>query len=324
MYKFIRGTELAYWWVNHKKTFKQETEGGYIWAPFFEIDGSNNQGYSNLAKCQKGDLVFSFAKGKIQKIGIVENSPINTNKPEDFGKEGESWSREGRLVPISWKPIAKPFTPSDYFEDFSSYLPDKYSPMYKSGGKMGQGNPKNYLSRISEECAQRLLKLIEENIDANVLPLIESIFDDVEEINILEDYEEVDNQNIPITEKIALRNSRRGQGLFRARVIEIEKCCRVTGLSNEKLLIASHIKSWKSSNNFERLDGSNGLLLSPHIDKLFDKYYISFNKDGSLLVKNKSAKEALKLWGITGVKILRPLSTKQELYMNLHRERLKA
>ena len=118
---------------------------------------------------------------------------------------------------------------------------------------------------------------------------------------------EVDNQNITITEKIALRNSRRGQGLFRARVIEIEKCCRVTGLSNEKLLIASHIKSWKSSNNFERLDGSNGLLLSPHIDKLFDKYYISFKKDGSLLVKNKSAKEALKLWGITGVKILRPL-----------------
>ena len=22
-----------YWWVNHKKTFKQEISGGYIWSP---------------------------------------------------------------------------------------------------------------------------------------------------------------------------------------------------------------------------------------------------------------------------------------------------
>ena len=274
-----------------------------------------------LRQCQNYTLSFQ------QTVHALVLQNLNTEK-----KRGEWASLDNKFVDVFNTPLASnrhiglsPIYTHRWERGNSqhSHLPDKYSPMYKSGGKIGQGNPKNYLSRISEECAQRLLKLIEENIDANVLPLIESIFDDVEEINILEDYEEVDNQNIPITEKIALRNSRRGQGLFRARVIEIEKCCRVTGLSNEKLLIASHIKSWKSSNNFERLDGSNGLLLSPHIDKLFDKYYISFNKDGSLLVKNKSAKEALKLWGITGVKILRPLSTKQELYMNLHRERLK-
>jgi len=49
-------------------------------------------------------------------------------------------------------------------------------------------------------------------------------------------------------------------------------------------LIASHIKPWRVSTNYERLYEKNGLLLTPTYDKLFDKGFISFNSDKKLLV----------------------------------------
>ena len=73
------------------------------------------------------------------------------------------------------------------------------------------------------------------------------------------------------TERDALTKARLGQGLFRHRVAEREPACRVTGLKRQEFLVASHIKPWRDCDNSERLDGANGLLLSPHVDKLFDR-----------------------------------------------------
>ena len=126
-----------------------------------------------------------------------------------------------------------------------------------------------------------------------------------------------------ITEKEALIKARLGHGQFRRDVEILEPICRVTGLDKKEFLIASHIKSWKESNNYERLDGSNGLLLSPHVDKLFDRHWISFTKDGKLIWKSEKVKLTLEKWGIKECKILKPLSSKQESYMNYHRKLLK-
>jgi 5-methylcytosine-specific restriction protein A len=47
---------------------------------------------------------------------------------------------------------------------------------------------------------------------------------------------------------------------------------------------ASHIKPWAScTNGTERVDGNNGLLLTPTADHLFDRGWISFDEDGRLL-----------------------------------------
>lgn len=42
-------------------------------------------------------------------------------------------------------------------------------------------------------------------------------------------------------------------------------------LEDERFLVASHIKTWSHSNNIDRLDIQNGLLLCPNHDALFDK-----------------------------------------------------
>ncbi len=60
----------------------------------------------------------------------------------------------------------------------------------------------------------------------------------------------------PIRE--AIIRARRGQGLFKNRVMEIETKCRVTGVCNPVHLLASHVKPWRDSKNEERLDGEDG------------------------------------------------------------------
>ncbi|MEI6914209.1 MAG: HNH endonuclease signature motif containing protein, partial [Armatimonadota bacterium] len=59
-----------------------------------------------------------------------------------------------------------------------------------------------------------------------------------------------------------------------------ERECRLTHVGNPTHLIASHIKPWRESNNDERLAGGNGLLLTPSIDHLFDRGFITFGEYG--------------------------------------------
>ncbi|SFO80192.1 HNH endonuclease [Prevotella sp. tf2-5] len=91
------------------------------------------------------------------------------------------------------------------------------------------------------------------------------------------------SQSLKDTEKKAIVLSRIGQGTFRKELINYWGCCSVSGITSTWILIASHIKPWRVSNNNERLDVYNGLLLLPNLDKLFDKGYISFNTNGQVI-----------------------------------------
>lgn len=81
--------------------------------------------------------------------------------------------------------------------------------------------------------------------------------------------------------------ARIGQGKFRKNVVKtwgLEKeVCMLTGLHLPPILTASHIVPWHEctgENARMRLDGANGILLCAHIDRLFDRYLISFKKHG--------------------------------------------
>lgn len=61
----------------------------------------------------------------------------------------------------------------------------------------------------------------------------------------------------------------------------------------------AHCQPWsKCENNAEHLDSHNGLLLSPHIDKLFDWGWITFTDSGDLMCAQLSIEQALLQWGI--------------------------
>ena len=94
-------------------------------------------------------------------------------------------------------------------------------------------------------------------------------------------------------------------------------------LARQEFLVASHIKPWRSCDNSERLSGANGLLLSPHVDKLFDRHWISFDSGGELIWQHEAAGEALRCWGIEGSNLIRPFSREQEQFLSAHRNALR-
>jgi len=78
--------------------------------------------------------------------------------------------------------------------------------------------------------------------------------------------------------------TRVNQELFRKRLLAIYNSkCPITGLDDDKLLLASHIIPWKDDKT-NRLNPRNGVLLSALWDKAFDKGLISFSKDYEIIV----------------------------------------
>jgi predicted restriction endonuclease len=84
-------------------------------------------------------------------------------------------------------------------------------------------------------------------------------------------------------------------------------------------LKASHIKPWRHATDNERLDGSNGFLLSPHIDHLFDQGYLTFAPDQRLLVVPEVRDRLTDAWGIHTDVDVGPFSREQSAYLDYHR-----
>ena len=122
------------------------------------------------------------------------------------------------------------------------------------------------------------------------------------------------------TEKESLIRARRGHGRYRQDLEKVEIGCRLTGLIDRRHLRASHIKPWSVSNDDEKLDPNNGLLLSPHIDHLFDRGYISFTDKGELLVSKFLNPVVLSDWGLTASIKPKPFSAQQRVYLDYHRK----
>jgi len=127
-----------------------------------------------------------------------------------------------------------------------------------------------------------------------------------------------------LTERKGLVTSRVGQGAYRKSIIyRWEYKCAVTGFDNLDVLIASHILAWASSNDEQRLDVDNGLLLSPTYDALFDKHLISFENDGTIILSDSIELQAFQKLGITGQERIQKLSEYNFKYLNHHRDNLK-
>lgn len=131
---------------------------------------------------------------------------------------------------------------------------------------------------------------------------------------------EIDQRtDIGPTTKLALCKARRGQGVYRSNLERLEKRCRITGLKDRRHLRASHIKPWSVCSDAEKLDGHNGLLLSPHVDHLFDRGYISFTDAGGILIADTLDKKVLQVWGISSAGNVGRFRPEQCKYLAYHR-----
>jgi hypothetical protein len=106
-------------------------------------------------------------------------------------------------------------------------------------------------------------------------------------------------------------DARLGQGKFRQVVVStwgIGERCALTGTSVRDMLTASHIIPWAEDETL-RLEGTNGLLLCAHVDRLFDRHLISFGSEGKLTGSARLNADGWEQLGRLGIKLGMQLKT---------------
>lgn len=127
--------------------------------------------------------------------------------------------------------------------------------------------------------------------------------------------------NYKVKKKEENIRAREGQGEYRKRLLNECPFCPITMVSDERLLIASHIKPWVKSEPNEQIDPKNGFMLTPTYDKLFDRGFITFEDNGTMRVSpwiSPTNQGRLKIKD--GMKIHRLETKGREKYLKYHRE----
>lgn len=160
------------------------------------------------------------------------------------------------------------------------------------------------------ECYSDTLKMLESKINDNA---DEYIISDIEA--------DADKLQILGKERETFIKARVNQSVFRERLLNKYDCCCLCKVSNPKFLIASHIKPWADSENDEKLDADNGLLLYPNHDALFDSGYISFDENGVIIISEQLGQvDAIFMNVDKNMKI--NLSSKNKKYLEYHRNKI--
>ena len=305
---------MRYWWVNQNQTYEFEVPCGFLWSPKTRANGDRNYSYEIMEVVRPGDLVFSYCETFIKAIGVVQRSAITAPKP-NFRKAGSNWSDEGWYVEVEFSELKDPIKPKTFIDKIRPLLADKYAPLQANGN----GNQSIYLTEISSTLGELLVNLSR----ADIFKIQHELAPLPEDQSEYEVKLEIEARKLSgDLEKIQLTKSRMGQGIFKANVRLVEDHCRVTGVSNIRHLRASHIKPWIASSNEEKLDGYNGLLLSPHVDHLFDRGFISFKDSGELLVSKELNPSVLEKWSINSRQNVGEFRSGQQPYLEYHRDQV--
>jgi hypothetical protein len=277
---------MRYWWVNQNQTFQQERAGGFLWSPKRNAGGGRNPFYEFMREVAPGDLVLSFEGTHIRAVGIASSYCYECPKPAEFGNAGPNWEKIGWKVDVQYRDLTSQLRPADHMAILGPRLPQHYAPLQTNG----RGLQGIYLTSVPDDLMQALAGLIGHELQS-ILQMTQAASPIGSYGRSILDWEEHlrdeigSDETLAQTEKEQVIMARRGQGLFRQNVQRLERFCRVTKVDRPEHLRASHCKPWRDcETNVERLNGENGLLLTPSIDHLFDRGFISFENNGELLI----------------------------------------
>jgi hypothetical protein len=125
------------------------------------------------------------------------------------------------------------------------------------------------------------------------------------------------------TEVERLVRQRVGQQTFRQAQMDYwGGACAVTGIAVPEVLRASHAKPWADClSDAERLDVFNGFLLSANLDALFDRFLISFDPYGLILLADALPDREKQRLGLDRPARLRWVAEQHQPYLAYHRAR---
>ena len=309
-----RPVSTRYWWVNQGPNFRQELDGNYLWSPQAQKNGAKSASYDNLTRVAPGNVVFSHADSRIGAVGVVIERARTAPAPSQAPQAKRRRSEVGWLLPVRFETLLQPLAPKEHLTRLVPTLPRKHSPIRASGER----NPGVYLAEIPA----RMVAVLEELLGVQL--------DRIEEAAAIETGDQLTHaaleeqiwqrSDLAAGEKRQLISARLGQGVFRENVERVERGCRVTGVLDRRHLRAGHIKPWSLSDDREKLDGCNGLLLAPHIEHLFTRGHLSFADDGQVLISKHLNPSVIRAWGLERTQRPQPFRAEQQQYLQFHRQ----
>jgi predicted restriction endonuclease len=224
-----------------------------------------------------------------------------------------------------------------FLKDRSKYMPiapNKFDDAFKklgvnftTSGKCSWDNYKTYnslLARIQLLLMEKLdgeVRLLDAHSFAYILAVQMSQAND--HLQTIIDQQLADYYELPPKERDSVIKARIGQGIFREKVVANFERCAVTNCANLELLTASHMRPWKDCDAHQAVDGFNGLLLSPNLDALFDKGFITFSDEGKIVISPVLLPSDSKALGIdSSMKIHKALDPKHLHYLKYHRDHI--
>ena len=166
-----------------------------------------------------------------------------------------------------------------------------------------------------------IVKLVDENQKLfYYFKLFADYFGEVQHPYLIKEEEkEVEKLEESIETRI-LSRARKGQGKYREGLLNQCPYCPITMVSDERMLIASHIKPWAKSNDTEKIDPFNGFMFTPTFDYLFDRGFLSFTEDKKTKLSPFLSNMTYSKLGISDNKIIYSLPIEgREEYLKYHR-----
>jgi putative restriction endonuclease len=221
---------------------------------------------------------------------------------------------------VTFTELANRVRPKDHIDVLRPLLPERYSPLQPNGN----GLQSIYLTEVPTTLAEVLIGLIGQEVAPIVLAARDVKPVSADDLDFWErklEQELINDSSVQETQRLAIIRARNGQGLFKDRVSKIESRCRITGVENPVHLVASHCKPWRDSTNDERLNGENGLLLTPSIDHLFDRGFIGFEDNGKLIISPVAHHPSLQRMGIDTARVVNVggFTSGQRQFLDFHR-----
>lgn len=297
---------MEFYWVNIGTTHKTVIDQHFLWAPKSSRNKAGNEVtrlyWDNVGKVQQGDIIFCCYDQRISFLAIADGNSYTEERPvsRSFGE----WDAVGNRVDVQIVELDRKVHRDEISSEFIARFNNRSAPsLFSNQATLNQ----IYMAHLPADAGMYLLEA------ANQTARSEDAF-------IRAGTSEP--TKISATTREALVMARVGQGKFRADLIKRwGGRCALTGLQNVNLMVASHINSWALSDNVERLDVENGLLLAPHIDRLFDQGLISFSNNGAVQIAPSLSAEDRVIFGLDRFTKIEALSRGNLSYLDRHRKR---
>lgn len=303
-----KSERVNFYWVNIGTSFKEVAEFKFLWAPKNTLNQKGQSiidaDWKAVPNVKKGDIIFCNYQGSLIHISVATKDAYESERPEN--RSFDQWKKDGYKIDIDLHTLSYPITNNDFKDEFIPMFNDKCVPkLFAQNKSVSQ----KYMVKLPVAAGVFLLDLVGDEA-FNIQDSMAS--------NSARD----SNQTAPEGyDKEVTAKARVGQGKFRQDVMALwSDTCAVTGLDIKMLLTASHILPWQLSNPHQKVDKFNGLALSPNIDKLFDKGFISFDEKGDILIKNSLSTDALKAVGVDKKMAIKNLTKEHLAYLKEHRE----